>query len=234
MRGRFVLNVGVVALLLACSAERPAAADDPLDRVSFGVQRTREVDNDWVTATIGVTHEDADPAALAAQINEDMSWALGVAKTEARVSVRTGGYRTYPVSDPKRGTLRLWRGGQDLVLESGDALALSELLGKLQARLQLRGIQQSVSRELREAVEEELMAEVLVAYQARAERIAKHMGAKGQRLIELRLDTPGAPPPVRLQARAMAMESDRFAPPPIEGGTSTLRMGASATIALER
>jgi hypothetical protein len=30
------------------------------------------------------------------------------------------------------------------------------------------------------------------------------------------------------------MESDRFAPPPIEAGTSTLRMGASATIALER
>ena len=234
MRGSFVLGVGVVTLLLACGAEQPAGADDPLDRVSFGIQRTREVDNDWVTATIGVTHEDADPAALAERVNEDMTWALGVARAEARVSVRTGGYRTTPVSDPKRGTLRTWRGGQDLVIESNDAQALSELLGALQARLQLRGIHQSVSRELRESVEEELLVEVLDAYRARAERIAQHMGAKGHRLIELRLDTPGAPPPVRFQARAMAMESARFAPPPIEGGTSTLRMGASATIALKR
>ena len=234
MRDRFVLSVAVVVVLLACGAERPAVADDPLDRVSFGIQRTREVDNDWVTATIGVTHEDADPAVLAARVNEDMRWALGVAKNDSRVSARTGGYRTYPISDPKRGTLRRWRGGQDLVLESGDPQALSELLGSLQTRLQLRGIQQSVSRKLRESVEGELLAEVIDAYRARAERIAQHMGAKGHRLIELRLDTPGLPPPVHLQARAIAMESDRFAPPPIEAGTSTLRMGASATIALER
>jgi predicted secreted protein len=234
MSGRFALGWGVVAVLLACGAEQPAGADDPLDRVSFGIQRTREVDNDWVTATIGVTLEDADPAALAARVNEDMSWALGVARSEARVSVRTGGYRTYPISDPKRGTLRRWRGGQDLVLESGDAQALSELLGSLQTRLQLRGIQQSVSRKLRESVEDELLAEVIDAYRVRAERIAQHMGAKGHRLIELRLDTPGVPSPVRLQGRAMALQSDAAAAPPIEAGTSTLRMGASATIALKR
>jgi predicted secreted protein len=195
----------------------------------------REVDNDWLSATIGVTHEDDDPARLAARINEDMTWALDLARAEKRVEVRTSGYRTHPVSDPKRGKLVRWRGGQDLVIEGTDAAALSALLGRLQERLQLRGIQQSVSRERREAVEEELIVEVLDAYRARADRIAKHMGAKGYQLIELNLDTPGAPPPVRLQAqgRAMSMSSE-MAPPPLEGGTSTLRMGAGAVISLKR
>ena len=212
-----------------------ALAEEPLDRVRFGVEATREVDNDWSSATIGVTHEDADPAKLAARINDDMRWALAIAKAEKGVEVRTSGYRTHPINDPKRGRIARWRGGQDLVIESGDPAVLSKLLGRLQEKLQLRGIQQSVSPKLRKQVEDELMAEVVAAYDARADRLAKLMGAKRHQLIELHLDSPGAPPPVYLQARgrAMAMEAD-MAPPPIEGGTSTLRMGASVLIALER
>lgn len=212
-----------------------ALAEEPLDRVRFGVERTREVDNDWASATIGVTHEDGDPARLAARINEDMTWALAIAKSGEKMEVRTGGYRTHPVSDPKRGRITRWRGGQDLVIESGDAAALSAMLGRLQERLQLRNIQQSVSETLRKQVEDELIAEVVEAYEARATRMAKLMGARGHQLIELNLDSPGAPPPVYLQTRgrAMAMEAD-MAPPPIEGGTSTLRMGASVLISLER
>ena len=152
------------------------------------------------------------------------------------MEVRTGSYHTYPVSDPKRGTVRSWRAGQDLVIESSDSQALSELLGKLQARLQLRGMQQSVSRALRERVEQELEAELLDAYQARAERIAQHMGARSFRLIELRLDGSGPRAPVALRRMAAfdAAESMGAAPPPIERGVTTIRLGASATIALER
>lgn len=237
MRSGFPVSVGVgLLVLLACGAEQPAAAEESFDRVSFGIERRREVENDWLSATIGVTREDRDPAALAAAVNEDMSWALEIAKAEARVEVKTSGYRTHPITDPKRGDIRLWRGGQDLVIESRDSQALGQLLGKLQARLQLRGMQQSVSRELRERVEEELLLELMDAYRARAERIAKHMGAKGHRLVELRLDGSGVPPPLPMHhMRAVVAESMVAAPPPpIESGTSTLRVGASATIKLER
>lgn len=235
MRSRELIGLGVVWLLLACGAEQPAAADETFDRVSFSIQRTREVDNDWLIATIGVTRENEDPAALAAAVNEDMHWALAIAKAEPRVEVRSGGYRTHPISDPKQRRIRTWRGGQDLVIESGDSEALSALLGKLQARLQLRGMQQGVSRALREKVEEELLVELLDAYAMRAERIAKHMGARGHKLVDLRFDGSGAPGPMPMhQLRSFAGESLAAPPPPIEGGTSTLRAGASATIKLER
>jgi predicted secreted protein len=223
-------------LLVACGAEQPVRAEEISDRVGFGIQRSREVENDWLIATIGVTREDQDPAALAASVNEDMRWALDLARAQDRVEVRTGSYHTYPVSDPKRGTVRSWRASQDLVIESSDSQALSELLGKLQARLQLRGMQQSVSRALRERVEQELEVELLDAYQARAERIARHMGARSFRLIELRLDGSGPRAPVALRQvmEFDAAESMGAAPPPIERGVTTIRLGASATIALER
>jgi predicted secreted protein len=236
MPSRIFLTVTVALLGAACGAEQPVAAEETFERVGFGVQRSREVENDWLIATIGVTHENEDPAALAARVNKDMRWALDIAKAEDRVDVRTGSYRTYPISDPERGTVRSWRGGQDLVIESGDSQALSELLGKLQARLALRGMQQSVSRARRESVEQELEAELLDAYRERAQRIAQHLGARSFRLVELLLDGSGAPSPVPLRHQRMmvAAESRSAPPPPIERGVTTIRLGASATIALER
>ena len=61
------------------------------------------------------------------------------------------------------------------------------------------------------------------------------MGARGYKLVDLRLDGSGPPHPMRMQTlRSVSLSEMSSAPPPIEGGTSTLQVGASATIALER
>ena len=67
---------------------------------------TRDVENDWVIARLGVTAEDADPARLADRINQEMTWALGLARGREAVEARSGGYTTLPISEPKTGRLR--------------------------------------------------------------------------------------------------------------------------------
>jgi predicted secreted protein len=225
------IAAGALALALVSGAAG-AAEDAAKNRISFGVERTREVENDWVTAVIGATHEDEDPARLADRINTDVAWGLSLAKAVQGLRVRTGGYRTWPIDDPKRGGLRRWRGGQDLVIEGKDPRAVSELLGRLQERLQLQDLQFSVSPERRRAVEDELIGEALDAFRARAEQIRARMQASGYTLVHVSVDTGGGPHPMPGRVAAMEMAARDVAPPPLEGGTSTLRVGANGTIEL--
>jgi predicted secreted protein len=231
-------GTGRALLLALCTAAAgPAAAEAPelpRNQVSFGVEVTRDVENDWVVARLGVTAEDADPARLADRINQEMAWALGIARGREAVKARSGGYTTLPISEPKTGRLRHWRGSQELLLESGDPKALAALVGELQARLQLEDLAFGVSPERRRLVEEELVDAVLEAFRRRAERMARKLGAKTYTIVSLNVGTSGAPPPMPLRAKGMAMEMDAaMAPPALEGGTSSLGASAHATIELQ-
>ena len=222
------------ALALLAAAAAPAAAhesDPAMHRVSFQVERSREVANDWATAVIGVTDEDSDAARLADRVNQTMRWALGVAKEASGVEVRSGGYQTHPVHE--NGKITRWRASQELLLESGDVEALSTLLGKLQSRLLLRSISFGVSPETRRETEETLVAEALTAFQARAKRVRERLGARDHALVSLSIHTPtGGLPPRPMQMRASFAEAD-VAPPAFEGGQSTLSATVDGTIELE-
>jgi predicted secreted protein len=209
-----------------------AAEDRPNRRVGFSVERSSEVANDWVTAVLAVTHEDPSAAEVAARINRDMGWALDLAKRRSALRARSGGYSTLPVHDPKRGSVRHWRGTQELVLESGDVAALTALVGELQERLQLQSLAFSVSPERRRKIEEELVVEALEAFQARADLVRRTFGAAGYRLVEVHVGTGGGPPPVRPLMRAMAADAE-IAPPAVEVGTSEITATANGAIELE-
>jgi len=220
-----------LGVLLALAA--PALADEEVVRnhVSFSVERSREVENDWVTAVLGASFESTDPAEVAAQINTAMSWGMEQAKAASGLRMRTGGYTTRPIDDPKRAQLRRWRGTQTLVLEGADAREMSELVGRLQSRLQVQSLGFSVSPERRREVEAELVDEALGAFRERAERVRAKLGAKGYAIVKIQLSSSGGPPPRPLRGAAMMAEAVSPAPP-LEAGTSQLSAGAHATIEL--
>jgi predicted secreted protein len=200
--------------------------------VSFNVESVREVPNDWIRAVVGVTEEDADPAQAADRVNRTMSWALEKARAEARVKASSGGYHTQPVYH--EGKLRRWRASQELVLEGGDADAMTALLGVLQSRVQLRAFGFSVSEESQRRVEEELVSEALAAFRARAELVRRGLDARGYELDELDINTGGhgIPEPRRMRMMEAAGHA-AVAPPSVEAGTSRIRVVVDGTIALE-
>lgn len=229
----FLLALGLFG---ATGAARADGCDrcGPQHRVRFQVESTRDVDNDWITGVVGVTAEDANPAALADRINKDMAWALEQARAEAKVKAKSGGYSTYPIHD-EQGRIRRWRASQQLVLEGSDSAAMTRLVGALQARLQLESFDFSVSEEQRRKVQEELVTEALAAFRARAALVAKGFGASSYALDDVSVETgpQWQPGPTRMRAE-MAMDSSfKAAPPAVEAGTSRVAVTVQGSIVLD-
>jgi predicted secreted protein len=223
----------VAAMGVAVGLSGVATADEAAQtrRVSFRVESSREVVNDWLRAALVVTDEDADPAQLANRVNERMDWALGVARAEKRVKVQSGGYNTHPVYDKNR--IRRWRASQQLWIESADFDAATRLIGELQSRLQLQSLSFSVSPEERRKVGDALIEEALAAFKARADLVRSSLGASGYEIVHLGIDTPGGPPPPRPMMRAAAMSEAAVAPPAVEGGSTRVIVHIDATIELD-
>jgi predicted secreted protein len=214
--------------VLACERAQAAEADDA-PRVSFHVERSREVENDRVTTVLGVTVEDNDPAQVADRVNRSMTWALERARAAPEVKVRSGSYHTFPITD--KGKLQRWRARQDLILEAATVEALGDLIGTLQERLQVESMAFSVSDERRREIEQALIAEALAAFRARAEQVRRNLDAAGYEIAELSIDTTGhVRPPRPMVMRGMA--AAEAAPPALEAGTSRLQVGVRGTIRL--
>jgi len=228
------VRVGSAAFALALLAlfavdARAGDAPDPMHRVSFQVERSREVANDRMQAVVGITDEDVDSSRLADRINKTMTKALATAKRTKGVKVKSGGYSTHPVHE--KGKLRRWRASQDLILESADVEAVSKLVGTLQNDLQLKSINFSVSPERRSEVEDELVAEVLEAFRKRAEIVRQSLGARAYEIVQISINTQGGVERRRAPMMAMEMSSRAAgAPPAVEGGSSRIVTHASGTI----
>src|SRR3990172_7163466 len=111
----------VLLVALGCALAGPARAQEEapaMHRVSFQVERSREVANDWAQAVVGATDEDADAAALADRVNKTLNWGLEAARRQSGVKVESGAYHTWPIEE--KGRLRRWRAGQELLLEGAD------------------------------------------------------------------------------------------------------------------
>lgn len=223
-----------LSLGLAASAASAQTLPQPRNQVSFSVFAEREVANDWTTGTIGTTASGSDPAELAARVNRQMAEALAIAKRAKDVKVTSGAYNTYPEYGDGNRIVR-WQASQDLILESKDTGAVAELLGKLQQRgLLLRNIAFSVSRETQRKLEDELVAEAIAAFRARAALVAKSFGKASYGLISVNVGGGGYQPPMPMvRGKLEMMAADAAVAPSFEGGTSHVRMDVSGTIELE-
>jgi predicted secreted protein len=228
---RHYLTVMLTALPLACCMDAVHAdTDNHYNRVQLQAQQLESVSNDTMHVTLNTFGEARDPAGLAGRINDDMAWALGIAKRQEGVTAGTGGYQTYPVY--KDNVLKGWRGEQSLELEGKDIRAMSRLVGELQGKLQVKSMSFSVSEAKRTGVENRLISRALDAFKARAAIVVDNLHATGFRIVEMTISTssqrPPAPYPVARMATTMQAES-RVA---VEAGESDVSVMVSGTIEL--
>ncbi len=226
---RLILILLLLLLPPAGIAVAAGAADsEAMNRIEFQVRAEREAANDLSQATLVVESEHADPARLAADINETMAWALEQVRTATEVKARSGDYRTWPVYNQRR--ITNWRATQELTLESARTEQLNTLVGKLQDRLQVRGMNYTVSPGQRRELEEALTGEALDRFRQRAGAIAERLGASSYDIVLLQVHDGGAQPPSPLMARTMSLPED--AAIASEPGTSRLGVTVNAVIAL--
>jgi predicted secreted protein len=220
----FVLSVLLSAGLAHAEQERL------FDIVSLSAHAQAEVDNDRIQATLFAEREGSDPARLADAVNQDIDWALAELDKVTVIDSSTPAYQTSPLY--QQGRITGWRVRQTIRLESADMTAMSDMLGKLQARLGLQAVNFLLSDERRQAVEEGLIKEALANFTARAAMVAGELGRGGYRLVDVQVNSAGSVRPPVPQMAMMRAEA-AVAAPRLEGGNSLVQVMVSGTIQLK-
>jgi predicted secreted protein len=197
------------------------------NQVNLQAQAEREVPNDQLIVLLAVEEEGKEAAKIANIINNDMDWALNKTKSHKDINARSLSYNTYPVYDKR--TVIGWRASQQLELKSTNITQLSELVGDLQERLQVKSMRFSPTKETRERYENELIEEAMIAFKNRVEIVKNHMDDKNVRIVNIHVNTGGGHVrPVYAESRMMAMDSKSA--PALEAGTSKVTVTVSGSV----
>lgn len=218
--------------LLALLAGSFAAASQAGALIDLAAEAGRPAANDMVRASVYSEASGSNPADLARQVNGNIGEALKLIREKKGVTVKSGNQSTYPIYTQSR-KIDGWRMRSELLIESRDFGAVSELLGRLQQmRLAVGDITQMPSPETRRQVEDEAMREAIRAFQNRAAVVAEQLG-KGWKIKQMHINQGGGSPvPIMRGARA-AMLAAEAAPAPIEAGESTITTHVTGQIELE-
>lgn len=208
-------------------------ADDDstlFNQIHLQARAERDVENDQLEVSLVVEKQGNSPQEIASEVNETMQWALDIANSNDEIEVKTGSYQTYPIY--RNRLIVGWRASQELVLKSIEITSLTELVGDLQERLQVRQMNFSPTRETRERVENDLISEAMESFKQRAEIVGRHMDNDSYRIVNLNIDT-GQSGPVMYQAamaRSAVMDSSMEMAPAVEAGTSKVVVTVSGSI----
>ncbi len=227
-----MLRITLLLGLLFTSAYTHAETET-YNRVSFQVEVGRDVSNDLISARLSVEIQDKSPATVAQQINTVLNDALGKSRKFTEIRANSGNQNTYPVYG-KNNQVDAWRGRAEINLESRDFKATSELIMLLQQHMQLANLQFSIAPDTVARTENELVGEVIKAFQTRANAISKAMGTNGYKIVSLSINSAGnMPMPLARPMMRGALAIDSAIPAPdFSAGDSHLTVQASGTIEL--
>lgn len=214
----------LLAMGLAATVQAGAVID-------LSAEASRPAVNDMVRACVFSEATGSNPAELARRVNGDIAEALKVIRERKGVNVKSGSQSTYPVYTQSR-KIDGWRMRSELLIESKDFGAVSELLGRLQQmRLAVGDISQMPSPDTRHQAEDEAMREAIRAFQSRAALIADALG-KGWKIKQMHINQAGGVPPMPLARGRAVMMAAEAAPAPLEAGESLITTNVSGQIEL--
>lgn len=225
---------GVLALLLLPFACLAAENEQLFNVFSIQAQAEAEVDNDEMRVILAAEHQNRNPAVLSDAINRDMQWALSQIKKVPALQARTLSYASFPVYEDQK--IIAWQAVQQIELKSTDITALNDMVGNLQARLQVKQMSFRPTSGARKAAENRLVDQALNAFKERADLIRKNMNAKGYKIVQVDIHTGDQFQPLPFAERAdMAMFSKaKVAAPAVEAGTSTTTVTVNGSIQLQQ
>ena len=196
----------------------------------FTAEARQVVENDLMKVALSASRESNRAAEAADAVNQQMQWALGLAKKKKALTVSTGQYHTSPVY--KNGKITAWRASQQLLIETEKFDVLTDLLGELQQRLKLDSMQFTPTPQTRDRAEDQLVIKALEQFKARAKTVAKTMNASNYDIVNLGINTGGYQPPMpQMRMKTFALEQS-VADPSVEGGASTLTVSVTGEIQL--
>lgn len=199
--------------------------------VDLSADANRNAPNDLARASAYLEEQDANPGELARRVNRTIAGGLETAKAYAAIKARSGNTSTWPVHGKNGRSIEGWRMRSEILLETRDTAALSELLGKLQSTLAIGQLTLLPAPETRKKAEDEATLDAIAAFQAQAALISTAMG-KSHRVRQMSVNSGGARP-IYPMARGVAMSmAAKAEPAPIEAGDSLVTVTVTGQIEL--
>jgi len=204
--------------------------------LTLQAQAVSKVMQDTVTIRLAAEEQAPDQAGVGKKLTALLDATMKDAKAAKDIKARNGAYRLWAVTN-RDGKVTGWRGRAEILLESKDFAAASELAGKLADRMPIDGIAFSLSDEARNAEEKRLLTQAANAFRDRALAAAQAFGFNGYRIRKLDLGGSGAE-----MAQGMAyspapmmasMQAKRSADVPLEADDVTVSVAVNGTVFLQ-
>jgi predicted secreted protein len=229
--------IAACALLVCANGvfSQNMAPVDVRNVVQLTSNATIDVQQDWLTVTMGITRDGIEPGAVQSQLRQALDLALAQARPgtlAGAMEVQTGQFSLQPRYN-REGKISAWQGTAELILEGRDFVRIGTTAGKMQS-MTISNSGFSLSRQGREKVESQVQALAIERFQARAGEIARGFGFTGYTLKEVSVNSsdqgPG-PRPRMMAMQAKSVESD--APIPMEGGKASVMVSINGSIQLK-
>lgn len=233
---------GLAALgLLALLPQARADVAPRRDALNLSTTASQEVSRDVLGVVFSTTREGSDAGTVQAQLKQALDAALAEARKIARpgqVEVQTGNFSLYPRYSQKPGAqsaITGWQGTAELLVEGKDTAAIAQLTGRI-TTMSIGRVGYSLSREAREKVEGEVVAQAIARYKARAADYARQFGYSGYQIGEVSVNSndagpmPMAAPVLRMKA-AGAMADEAL---PVEAGKATVSATVSGVVQMSK
>ncbi len=231
----YLPSLGLITALfmapLLASAQPQGSSPAPQGVVNLQASAHLDVAKDVLAIAMTTTREGPDALAVQAGLKQALDAALQEAKKVAKpgqLDVQTGPFSLSPRYG-KDNKVSGWVGSAELLIEGRDMAAIGQLAGRI-STLTVGRVNSSISRELREKTESDLLAQAIARFRAKAAEVAKQFGYSNHVVREVSV---GANEPVfvgqdAVRMRSMVVSSD--AALPVEAGKATLTVNVSGSV----
>ena len=202
-----ILLAIAVSLALAFPSTGIAAPEAAPLVIALSAEASQPAANDLIRATVVAEATGTSPDALAQRINAQIAEGLNTAKRYPTVKTRSGNTGTYPTYG-KNNRIEGWHMRSELLIESRNIAAVSELLGQLQSALNVANLQQMPSPETKKSAENAAIVKAIEAFRARAQIVAEALG-KAYRIRELSVSTGSHVPRTQALSESHVFRIDR-------------------------
>ena len=231
------ISTAAVALTLAAGSALAQTLPPPSGVLNLNTSASIEVTKDVLTIAFGVTREGVDAQTVQSALKQALDAALVEARKVAKpgqVEVQTGNFSLYPRygnPNPKNGQPAItgWQGSAELVVQGKDVAPIAQLTGRINT-MTISRVGYSLSKEAREKVEAEVVAQAIAKWRAKAAQMSLQFGYASYAVREVNVSTnePGPMPMMMARAKTLSMGADESLPTEAGKGEVTATVSGAA------
>jgi predicted secreted protein len=229
------------ALTAACVATVSIAAPaqmlpPPQDVLTLAASAAVDVQYDVISMTLSTTREGSDASAVQSQLRQAIDAALTEARKAQRpgqIDVRTGAFSLTPRYGNRGATITGWVGTGEVVLEGRDMAGIAQVAGRL-GTVTVARVGYALSRETRERIEADAVAQAITRFRARAGDYAKQFGFSAYTVREVNVGTADPVIVQPMMRQRMVANEAADASIPVEAGKATVTVTVNGSVQMTR